>query len=529
MSAQIEPGPFEAPPFDSGELQAGGGNLAPYTVSELARSVKRTIEGAYGLVRVRGELMRVKRHTSGHIYLCLKDDDASLDGVVWRGNAAKLGIVPEDGLEVICTGRVTTYPARSSYQLVIESMELAGQGALLKLIEERRKKLMAEGLFAPERKKPLPSLPGVIGVVTSPTGAVIRDILHRLADRFPRDVLVWPVAVQGANAAAEVAAAIAGFNALPAEGWPRRPDVLIVARGGGAIEDLMAFNEEIVVRAAAASTIPLISAVGHETDTTLIDFASDMRAPTPTAAAEFAVPVRLQLMARVEDCSSRLLQQAERAVAFKRSALQALERGLGNPRHAIEAHVQRLDGLSERLEISLRGGLERRSQAVAALGAQLPHPRHAIDALSQRLSGLSERLQVSSRGSLERRIQTVTTLGARLRHPLQQVHDMRRHLENQGRALDAGFRRTVDAAHGRFQRWGDLLESYSYRGVLERGFALVTNAAGHAIGAAGEARPGEGIAIEFHDGKVAATVDGASKPRQPKPAEPKAGPQGQLF
>ncbi len=481
MSEQIEPGPLEP-----GELQAGG-NLAPYTVSELARSVKRTIEGAFGLVRVRGELMRVKRHTSGHIYLALKDDDASLDGVVWRSSASKLSVVPEDGLEVICTGRVTTYPARSSYQLVIESMELAGQGALLKLIEERRKKLMAEGLFAPERKKKLPSLPGVIGVVTSPTGAVIRDILHRLSDRFPRDVLIWPVAVQGANAAAEVAAAIAGFNALPAEGWPRRPDVLIVARGGGAIEDLMAFNEEIVVRAAAASTIPLISAVGHETDTTLIDFASDMRAPTPTAAAEFAVPVRLQLMARVEDCASRLLQQAERAVAFKRSALQALERGLGNPRHAIEAHVQRLDGLSERLDMSLRTGLERRGQ-------------------------------------------TVATWGARLRHPLQQVHDFETRLGILGRSLDAGFRRTVDAAHARFQRWGDLLESYSYRGVLKRGFALVTDSAGHAIGAAGDARPGEGVSIEFHDGKVAATVDGAAaKPKPGRPAEPKPASQGRLF
>jgi exodeoxyribonuclease VII large subunit len=482
MSAQIEPGPFEPD-----ELQAGGGNLAPYTVSELARSVKRTIEGAFGLVRVRGELIRVKRHTSGHTYLCLKDDDAALDGVVWRSSASKLSVMPEDGLEVICTGRVTTYPARSSYQLVIESMELAGQGALLKLIEERRKKLMAEGLFAPERKKKLPSLPDVIGVVTSPTGAVIRDILHRLSDRFPRHVLVWPVSVQGATAAAEVAAAIEGFNALPAEGWPRRPDVLIVARGGGAIEDLMAFNEEIVIRAAAASTIPLISAVGHETDTTLIDFASDIRAPTPTAAAEFAVPVRLQLLARVEECSSRLLLQAERAVAFKRSALQALERGLGNPRHAIEAHIQRLDGLSERLDVCLRAATERRSQ-------------------------------------------TVANLSARLRHPLQQVHDMRRHLENQGRALDAGFRRTVDAAQGRLQRWGDLLESYSYRGVLERGFALVTNAAGHAIGGAGEARPGDGIAIEFHDGKVAATVGGApAKPKPDKPVESKAGSQGQLF
>jgi exodeoxyribonuclease VII large subunit len=484
MSTQIEPG---LP--DADELPAVGGNLAPYTVGELARAVKRTIEGAYGLVRVRGELMRVKRHTSGHIYLALKDDDASLDGVVWRGSVSKLGVVPEDGLEVICTGRVTTYPARSSYQLVIESMELAGQGALLKLIEERRKKLMAEGLFAAERKRPLPSLPGVIGVITSPTGAVIRDILHRLADRFPRDVLIWPVAVQGANAANEIAAAIAGFNALPVEGWPRRPDVLIVARGGGAIEDLMAFNEEIVVRAAAASAIPLISAVGHETDTTLIDFASDIRAPTPTAAAEFAVPVRLQLLARVEDCSSRLLQQAERVVTFKRSELQALERGLGNPRHAIEAHVQRLDGLAERLDGALRNTLERRGQNVA-------------------------------------------TWGARLRHPLQQVRDFEKRLEMLGRSLDAGFRRTIDAERARFQRLSDLLESYSYRGVLKRGFALVTDPAGHAIGASADARPGEGISIEFHDGKVAATVDGAAaspRARGPRPAEPKAGPQGRLF
>jgi len=239
--------------------------------------------------------------------------------------------------------------------------------------------------------------------------------------------------------------------------------------------------------------------------------------------------VRLQLLARVEECSSRLLHQAERAVAFKRSALQALERGLGNPRHAIEAHVQRLDGLSERLDISLRGSLERRGQTLAALGAQLSHPRHAIEALTQRLTGLSERLQVSSRGSLERRSQMVTTLGARLRHPLQQVHDMRRHLENQGRALDAGFRRTVDAAHARFRRLGDLLESYSYRGVLERGFALVTNADGHAIGAAGEAKPGKAIAIEFHDGKVAATVEGATAKPKPARPEPKAGSQGQLF
>jgi len=441
-------------------------------------------------VRVRGELLRVKRHTSGHIYLCLKDDEAVLDGVVWRSMAGRLGLVPEDGIEVICTGRLTTYPARSSYQLVIESMELAGQGALLKLIEDRRKKLAAEGLFDAERKRPLPSLPRVIGVITSPSGAVIRDILHRVADRFPRDVLIWPVAVQGANAAAEVAAAIAGFNALPQEGWPCRPDVLIVARGGGAIEDLMAFNEEIVVRAAAASAIPLISAVGHETDTTLIDFASDRRAPTPTAAAEFAVPVRLQLLARVEEVSARLLLQLERALAFKRSSLQALERGLGNPRHALEAHEQRLDGLGERLDAAWRGGFDRRMQRAA-------------------------------------------TWGARLRHPLQQVRDFGQRIDLLGRSLESGFSRTVDSAQGRLQRWGDLLESYSYRGVLRRGFALVTDIAGHPIGAASDTSPRDRIQVEFHDGRIAATVDDrpTAKARdRGEAADPrKAAPQGRLF
>jgi len=485
MSTQIEPGPAgpETPP-------AIGGNLVPFTVGELARAVKRTIEGEYGVVRVRGELLRVKRHPSGHIYLCLKDDEAVLDGVVWRSMAGRLGLIPEDGIEVICTGRLTTYPARSSYQLVIESMEMAGQGALLKLIEERRKKLAAEGLFAAERKRPLPSLPKVIGVVTSPSGAVIRDILHRVADRFPRDVLIWPVAVQGANAAAEIAAAIEGFNALPVEGWPCRPDVLIVARGGGAIEDLMAFNEEIVVRAAAASAIPLISAVGHETDTTLIDFASDRRAPTPTAAAEFAVPVRLQLLARVEECSARLLLQLEQSLAFRRNSLRALERGLGNPRHALEAHMQRLDGLEERLDSARRNYFDRRAQSVA-------------------------------------------TWGARLRHPLQQVRDFGQRIGLLGRSLDSGFSRTVDSASARLQRWGDLLDSYSYRGVLKRGFALVTDTDGHAIGAARDVTPRERIQIEFHDGRIAATVeDGPEKKSREKPAageRPRPPGQGLLF
>src|SRR5438067_7031914 len=285
-------------------------NLPEYTVSELSLALKRSIEDSFSHVRVRGEISGFKRHGSGHCYLALKDADAVLDAVCWRHTAIRLPLKPEDGMEVVCTGRLTTYPGRSKYQLVIDTIELAGIGALLRILEERRQRLAAEGLFDPERKKKLPFLPEVIGIVTSPTGAVIRDILHRLADRFPRRVLVWPVAVQGEGAAAQVAAAIAGFNRLLA-GGPRdnsvpRPDLLIVARGGGSLEDLMAFNEEIVVRAAAASVIPLISAVGHETDTTLIDHAADRRAPTPTAAAEMAVPVRLDLIAELGGRSARL-------------------------------------------------------------------------------------------------------------------------------------------------------------------------------------------------------------------------------
>lgn len=274
-------------------------NAPEYSVSEISGAVKRMVEDQFGHVRVRGEIGRVSRPASGHVYLDLKDERAVLSGVVWKGNAARLGMQPEQGLEVIATGRLTTFPGQSKYQIVIEAMEPAGAGALMALLEKRRKALAAEGLFAEERKHALPYLPGVIGVVTSPSGAVIRDILHRLRDRFPRHVLIWPVRVQGEGAAAEVAAGIRGFNALAPGGAIPRPDLLIVARGGGSVEDLWPFNEEIVVRAASESAIPLISAVGHETDTTLIDFAADWRAPTPTAAAERAVPVRADLVTQI--------------------------------------------------------------------------------------------------------------------------------------------------------------------------------------------------------------------------------------
>src|SRR5438309_2641060 len=314
-----------------------GGNLPEYTVSELSLALKRSIEENFSFVRVRGEISGWKRHSSGHCYLCLKDSDAVLDAVCWRTTALRLGLKPEDGMEVVCTGRLTTFPGRSKYQLVIDTIELAGVGALLKLLEERRQRLAAEGLFAAERKKKLPFLPEVIGIVTSPTGAVIRDILHRLADRFPRRVLLWPVAVQGEGAAAQIAAAIHGFNRLAAGGPVSRPDLLIIARGGGSLEDLMPFNEEIVVRAAAASVIPLISAVGHETDTTLIDHASDRRAPTPTAAAEMAVPVRLELLAQVGNAGGRMAGAMVRLLDERRLRVVGLGRGLPAPGSLLEA------------------------------------------------------------------------------------------------------------------------------------------------------------------------------------------------
>jgi exodeoxyribonuclease VII large subunit len=366
---------------------SGGDNLPEFTVSEISQAVKRTLESSFERVRVRGEISGFKRAASGHLYMTLKDEQAVLDAVCWRGIAGRLAVVPEDGLEVIAIGRITSYPGRSKYQIVIESLELAGEGALLKLLEDRRKKLAAEGLFAEERKKPLPYLPEVIGVVTSPTGAVIRDVMHRLADRFPRRVLLWPVLVQGEGAAGQIAAAIEGFNALPHTGPVPRPDLLIVARGGGSLEDLWAFNEEVVVRAAAASDIPLISAVGHETDTTLIDHAADRRAPTPSAAAEIAVPVRRELIAETGELSRRLLAGLGRRLDELRTLVEGLARGLPRPERILEEASQRLDDRGERLAAAAARALKDRRQKVAELAAALPHPRQQLRLLGERLSG----------------------------------------------------------------------------------------------------------------------------------------------
>ena len=464
-----------------------GSNLPEFSVGDLARALKRTVEDAFGYVRVRGEISQPKHHSSGHLYLRLKDDSAVIEAVCWRPTVAKLPMVPADGMEVICTGRLTTYPSRSQYQLVIESMELAGEGALLKMLEDRKRRLAAEGLFAPERKKKLPFLPEVIGVVTSPTGAVIRDILHRLADRFPRRVLLWPVAVQGENAAAQVAAAIAGFNALAPGGPVPRPDLIIVARGGGSLEDLMAFNEEVVVRAAAASVIPLISAVGHETDTTLIDFAADLRAPTPTAAAELAVPVRAELLAQLLDLERRGVRALARGVGERRTRLEGLGRGLGDPRTLINERAQRLDERSERLAL-------------------------AIAALAER-----------QRTRLDR-------LAATLRHPREKLAEARARLAAEARALPVALRAAarLDERRTRLESLGQLLESYSYKGVLARGFALVSDGRHQPLTSAAAANGAASFVLTFHDGEVAA------QPAQPPPRSRRGPPdagggQGSLF
>ncbi|MBV9908947.1 MAG: exodeoxyribonuclease VII large subunit, partial [Hyphomicrobiales bacterium] len=332
------------------EADARPTNAPEITVSELANALKRAIEDRFGYVRVRGEISGYRgRHSSGHAYFCLKDANARLDAVIWRTTLQRIRVKPEEGLEVVATGRLTTFPGKSTYQIVIDSLELAGIGALMALLEARRRKLAAEGLFDAARKRKVPFLPRVVGVVTSPTGAVIRDILHRLADRFPVRVIVWPVRVQGETSAAEVVAAIDGFNALPLDGAAPRPDVLIVARGGGSLEDLMSFNDEAVVRAVVRSAIPLIAAVGHETDWTLIDHAADLRAPTPTAAAEFAAPVRVELLAAMADLDARRRGAVLRFSQRLRSDLRALARALPGGEAIVAGPRQRLDRASETL------------------------------------------------------------------------------------------------------------------------------------------------------------------------------------
>ncbi len=471
----------------------GLGNAVEYSVSELSFALKRTVEDTYGYVRVRGELGRVSTPASGHVYLDLKDDKAVINGVIWKGVAGRLRIRPEQGLEVIVTGKLTTFPGQSKYQIVIDSMEPAGIGALMALLEERRKMLAAEGLFDDARKKPLPYLPRVIGVVTSPTGAVIRDILHRLADRFPSHVVVWPVRVQGETSGAEVAAAIDGFNALEPLGPVSRPDIIIVARGGGSLEDLWGFNDEAVVRAAARSDIPLISAVGHETDWTLIDHAADERAPTPTAAAERAVPVRSELVGMVDDLGVRKARALWRHLEQAKQGLRSAGRGL--PR------------LTDLLAL----------------------PRQKFDAASQRIE---QALIANTRILRSRCERAASQLTPR---PLDRLVEQKRQLCQQ--ATDRSARavaRHVERARSRFGSQAKLLDTLSYQSVLKRGFALVRKADGRMVRTVENAPDGATLTVEFHDGTVGVHVTGAGPvPPRPRPAgrKPPApdDPQSSLF
>ncbi|QIG50134.1 exodeoxyribonuclease VII large subunit [Nordella sp. HKS 07] len=469
---------------ETGELrEAAKPNVAEFTVSEISFALKRTLEDTFGHVRVRGEISGFRGpHSSGHCYFSLKDQTARIDAVVWRGTFSRLKSKLQEGLEVVATGKLTSYPGKSSYQIVIEAVEPAGAGALMALLEERKRKLAAEGLFDAARKKPIPFLPRVIGVVTSPTGAVIRDILHRLNDRFPRHVMVWPVRVQGETSAAEVANAIRGFNAMA-----RMPDLLIVARGGGSLEDLWGFNEEIVVRAVAASTIPLIAAVGHETDWTLIDHVADERAPTPTAAAERAVPVRADLLAQVASLAARHERGLKRLMTERRTRIRAAARALPRPDDILALARQRFDSVSGRLRSAL-------------VKNTLLHRRDFENAAA-RLT------PVSLRRNLAEQTRLLTRHGATLRR------DIRRVIELRGTRLTAS---------------GKLLTSLSYKSVLQRGYALVRSAEREPLSAAAQVKPGQELRIEFHDGEIEAQAHGHSS--QPgRTAKPREGGQGSLF
>ena len=457
-------------------------NTPEYTVSELAFSLKKTVEDTFGHVRVRGELGRVTIAKSGHCYLDIKDDKAVINSIVWKGVMGRLSMRPEEGMEVVCEGKLSTYPGRSNYQLIIDKMELAGAGALMALFEKRKKMLAAEGLFDAARKVDLPFMPKTIGVVTSPTGSVIRDILHRIEDRFPSHVLVWPVLVQGDKAAEQIAGAITGFN--HAEGFPR-PDVLIIARGGGSMEDLWCFNEEAVVRAAANSKIPLISAVGHETDWTLIDYAADYRAPTPTGAAEVAVPVREDYLETVADYGLRLSRGLRRNVNEKKTALSA-------------ARLPRLDGV-------LAAPQQRLDLAVA----RLPRPLRLFEPLRQKLALAAARLRPEQiKRQAGRESERLIGLSRTAKHAIE------RRLEHQ---------------QDRLVRAGKLLDAYSYQGVLERGYALVQTEAGEVVRSKAKVKAGEGVTLTFADGKRKAVIDGKTAKKK-KPSKPKpAAPQGDLF
>ncbi|SCM68571.1 exodeoxyribonuclease VII large subunit [Donghicola eburneus] len=514
--------------MDLFEDEAPGGNAPEFTVSEVSGAVKRMIEGEFSHIRIRAEIGRVSFPRSGHVYLDLKDDKSVLASVIWKGVASRFPTRPEEGLEVIATGRLTTFPGQSKYQMVIEDMRPAGVGALMAMLEARKKKLEGEGLFDPARKRPLPYLPEIIGVVTSPSGAVIRDILHRLRDRFPRKVLIWPVAVQGEKCAPEVARAIEGFNRLTPGGAMPRPDVLIVARGGGSLEDLWGFNEEIVARAAAASDIPLISAVGHETDTTLIDFVSDRRAPTPTAAAEIAVPVRTDLMFALDDFAARLGRGLTRGLDLRGQRLRDLSRALPRPERLVEPARQRLDYASERLPAALRRSVDARRLRLSEAGGSLRPAtlRRAIQTEADRTTKLAARLTPAQTRLSANRKDAFLARAARLRPEALSAEITRQtaDLDRLTQRLADSHKRLSDKRAERLDAAGRLLETLSYRKTLERGYAVV-RADSHVVTTKEAAQNAGAIEIEFADGRM--RIGGAAKPaKKPKDSGPT---QGSLF
>lgn len=512
-------------------------NAAEFTVSEVSGALKRVVEDAFGNIRVRGEISGYRgTHSSGHAYFSLKDERARLEAVIWRSAFARLKFKPEEGMEVIATGKLTTYAGSSKYQIVIEQLEPAGAGALMALLEERRKKLEAEGLFAAERKRALPFMPRVIGVITSPTGAVIRDIIHRITDRFPLHVIVWPVRVQGDTTGTEVAAAVEGFNALQPGGPIARPDLLIVARGGGSLEDLWGFNDEIVVRAVAASGIPVISAVGHETDWTLIDHAADMRAPTPTGAAELAVPVRAELEATVASLGARLQGAASRAADRRRQAVRAAARALPSVDSLLAIPRRRFDEAASRLERGLSENTARKRARFAGLRLspsvltrRLGEQRRVILQTENRLVASFRGLVGNARARFDRDAARVTPIALRRR-----LVPSSEKLVTLARRADRAEATRLERLQGRLTQSVRLLETLSHRAVLERGYALVVNADGTLVKRAAKLSKGEEIAVRFADGEIGAVTTGgeATKPKtKPRPA-PQAKPpdvQGDLF
>ncbi len=536
-------GPGDLPELDGAALAAVP-NDQEFTVSALAGALKRTVEDRFGYVRVRGEISNYRGpHSSGHAYFCLKDDAARIDAVIWKTSFARLKIKPEEGMEVIASGKITTYPGKSSYQIIIETMEPAGIGALMAALDERRRRLAAEGLFDALRKRPIPFLPGVIGVVTSPTGAVIRDILHRIADRFPRRVILWPVRVQGETSAAEVMRAITGLNALLGHATIPSPHVIIVARGGGSLEDLWGFNDEALVRAAAASAIPLISAVGHETDWTLIDHVADLRAPTPTGAAELAVPVLLELATAIDRLEGRQSAAMLRLLEDRRTALRGLARALPSGADLTAGPRQRLDMAGSRLPGGLRTSVDSRRIALARLGGRLAAqtPQARVARAAQHLDGLILRLRRAEAVAARDKARSLASAGerlgtafsARLRLAAEVGRARRQSLAGLDRRLGLALEASRQRHHARLATLTQILAGLSYRSVLARGFALVREGDGAMVRRAVGLLPRTPLRLEFADGEVQAEVVGTepskTRARPARPVGPSGGRQGSLF